>query len=297
MVVVYRGTVESIARDLDENGPRLQRAYEETLGLGYARTLQSAANRLLVPEAFFDDPKAFNALTASTELRTESTSPSRFHVALIVKAKNGGLASKIRSAPAFYVSHGSFSHSGTSRVTNRIAASYLHEFNHFAYYALQGVPIEAFAPFINPERVTLDTLPDFIMQREMAGHSHEEVLELARSNVLGALIHDLYEKATRVLDSCILGYIGISTALEWRHQPREMLVFEGVKGRYLFPSPLGDPFRVEDDRELIQQFIQWQQFVRPNIMGVRAENRDFNRLIELTGKCKFSRVPLPELLK
>ena len=268
MVIIYNGGVEWLQRELAATQEVLDLRYAEILG-ARASVVEAEARRLLSAKAFVDMPdeysSRFGGNAGSNELVLGIIGDKRLQ-------DNGTMRSReLTTVPFMYVSEEGFRLSETARFTDKIVASYVHEFNHFVGYVLQNVPFyvvkAVLAEHVMGDVWDFDRFIDDMDERKVTRDWH------ARWAV-GAMCEqaeEFYEKVNRILDRAVLSAIGIDVSLEWRGQKRtyaELQMNNGQKVRYAVG---GDPFIGLSDTQVIEKYLAWQDTFQP--MGVQFIDR------------------------
>jgi hypothetical protein len=266
MVFVYRGKVERLAKEVDEFRDAINLRYAEILGKERYKKLEETAHRVLTPEVFFESIEDINKeYGVKIPLRT----PSKFLFGTTINPAlydNGIIKdSRAQVGVGFYVSEESFKHSGASKFTDRIIATYVHEFNHFATFVLQKAPIHLAEVFMT-NKTGLVREPDqvikFVDKLSLdAELSREEKMKRLCLGMTAYAIHNSFELANQIMDNSVLQAIGIRKELPWRHKEREYGPLLVHDPRLTLMVPLsGDPFKDMPDQEAINRFIEWEKY-------------------------------------
>jgi hypothetical protein len=273
MAIVYHGKVDSLKTELAKAKPYLDERYREVLGEGRIQRLRMATERLLREDSFFDDYRRV-AHVFSTNLGLNvnfgENAPNKFLMVYSYEPDKHDRfkPKKIGTAPAIYVSD-----IGTKVSSSKnILHSYVHEFNHFIWYALQRVPIYLANCMISQT---------FQLGQESYGTAGawlngivEKLKETTQFNKIeperlmnqmfvatyAFVLNEHYEKSNALLDRMILGSIGVEVELEWRHQPRKYIGVPITLGFSVgFPID-GDPYGDLSDQEVIDHAIGWEKY-------------------------------------
>jgi hypothetical protein len=301
MPIGYRGKVQSLQRELAEARPRLEERYHKVLGGQNAEKLLRVFNKVFEDGSFFDSPTAMNERLGTKF--TDST-PNKFlfmaHDADLKLFWDGAPSElKIRTSAGIYTSELGLQRSDYKN----ILYSYVHEFNHFVWYALQKVPIylvtNVWEKIMKPETPmsqsnTTGEWVNSLMDSAFSGPNHMQSVEamLAAANIRA--IHEHLEKSNRILDKMILKGIGVDIRLEWRHKEREVAMFQhpaAINIRFGLPIG-GDPFDKYNDAEVIERVLDWENHWQANASTPKAEE-----LLQRLKRAKILRIPFSELAR
>ncbi len=273
MVFVYRGRVERLAREVEEVRDVVNEKYLELFGEERYKKLEEAVEKLLIPEIFFDDVKDIerffggkysttrpSALLNGTDVRPELYDNGR------IKDNKGSVG------VGFYVSEESFKRSGAFNFTDRIVATYIHEFIG-SMKKIQDVARLG-------EKLSLD-----------AQLSREEKTKRICMGGTSYCINDIFERANNILDKAVMGSIGIDMDLTWRNKKREYCPIQIHDPYIMLICPVGgDPFQGLTDQEAIDRFIAWEKYQRPIMKIPYVEH-----LMDSLSGLQIERLTLPEL--
>ena len=281
MAFVYRGNLLSLQAEVTDVADAVNAKYREILGDVRYEKLEEVSQRLLTPEAFYDN---FNDIERDLGKKVNGTnkmmviSPTEFKF-----KKDGNLKNKkIRTSVAFYISKEGFEKSGSSQFTQRQVASYIHEFDHFIAYTLQQTPLYI-ANQILQEGMNQE-LQDSIPERERI-NTNVAMLQMSQ------ILMDMHEKANRILDKMVLSSIGIDVTLPWRGKEKTYGLMRFPTGVAMLPTG-GDPFNKWSDQEAIEKYLDWKKFLNFNSNQPYVKN-----VLESVREVRVSRVPLAELLQ
>ena len=296
MVIVYYGRLEQLTKELEETRDTLNHRYIKILGQERANKVTDTAKRILGPESFFETT---NVLNSYLGYKLPPNTPNKMglftRASLELDSRDRLKDRKIRTSIGFYISENGFQYGSSSKFTERMIASYVHEFNHFVYYALQRVPLELVS-FILFDKIQARKQPidigDYVAQIEEVDLPHEEIFKRLGFAAFSQVLHDSLEQATRVLDKMILESIGINVPLEWRGMERLYQDIQLPTGQILRTGVGGDPFKNLEDKEIIEQLLEWEKYLNPVTRVSSVHN-----LVESLKGIKVSRVPLQELFK
>lgn len=307
MVIIYLGKVENVRQDLAKEQDRLNQRYIEVLGEEKAKRVKDIANRILTPESFMDTREAYIPLYGKP---LPENAPCNFSMAALSDLEvrlNGEIKErKVKTSPLFHISDEAFRHSGYSKVTDRILATYIHEYNHFIFYALQNPPVFVANYFLynhlKPRKKPFD-LEDYAQQlreEEISGQEKMKKLVIASH---ASLIEDAYEQATRVLDKSILEGVGIDISLPWRGMPRSFKPIQLPTGQIMATGCGGDMYRGLDDKEVIKRFIEWNQYFNQQSAAIKGgvfvrnpeEGQYVTNLVNSLRELKVSRMSIQDL--
>lgn len=296
MVIVYYGGIASLARELREVEPVLNQRYGELLGAERSARVREVATRTLRSSSFFDRAEAVRKRLgipfADEECNKLSIATAH---ELNLDANGNPTERKVSTAPIFYISEEGFRHSHSADFTERPVASYIHEFDHFVWYALQRVPLYTVNLFlikalesrsnpINPTEYMTQLMEFDLQPREKARKMY-----FAQA---AHLLTEMYEKANRILDRAVMESIGITVPIPWRGEPRQYMQIAVSTGQVLIFPFGGDPFKTLEDREVIERVLRWEHTANLQISDPWLVN-----LIEGVKNLRVSRVSLDELIQ
>jgi hypothetical protein len=279
MVIVYHGTVESIKDDLASVQSVLDERYMEVLGRDRCEKVKDTVARTLDENSYANSKEEYRN-KFGVEIRDDA--PFRFGIGtaspLKVNKEGNIKESKVGTAPLFYGSDEAFKHSGYSKITDRPLASFIHEFNHFVFYALQQPPLYLANAFIRNFLGTHTNKPYSIIDSFGKIASDKSDLETKLKILFVAsnaqLMQEFYENSTKILDSQIMSGIGIDVPLPWRGQERQYLTIQLPDGPMVGFGAGGDCFKGFNDMEIINKFIDW-----PNFLSQKIEAYNSNGLV------------------
>jgi hypothetical protein len=295
MAIVYHGELPDLRREVARLKPVLDARYREILGDRRAAHLAREADRLLGPKSFYDSPKTWNRLVGD---RLKDTDSNKLMIACIGDfkvAKDGTVTTdKIKTSPAFYISDNGFNASASSDFTERPIASYVHEYNHFATYALQQFPLYLASIAIN-DHLKINTHPINIVQyaRQLleSDLSTRELSARVSLAIFSNSLTDFYERSNRVLDKLVLESIDINTPLDWRNQPRGFNT-ERVGPLLVQTNLYGDPFFGSSDQEVVDHTIKWEKYFTPTMTIPKVV-----KFLESIKSLSVGRIPIEKILK
>jgi hypothetical protein len=292
MAFVYRGNLPELKQEVAEVTDVVNATYKRILGNQRYAKLELVSQRILTPEAFYDDVDDVerdigHQVQDSNKMLILSPSELKFR-------SNGELKNKkIRTSVAFYISEEGFKKTGSAKFTNRPVASYIHEFDHFVSYALQRTPLYIanliLQESLEPEKKS--DLTGYINAMMEAGISPSQIKENMVTLQVLKTYTDIHEKANRILDKMVLAEIGITVPLHWRHQEKSYGILPTPTGAMMFPTG-GDPFRGSSDQEAFESYLDWENRAR-----FTASMPKIQRVIDSVRNIRISRVPLVELLR
>lgn len=308
MVIVYHGKVESLKQDLAKEQARLNQRYVEVLGEERAKKVEDIASRVLTSESFIDTREAYKR---TYDYDLAENAPCKFGVAslsdLEVRADGHIKERKVGTSPFFYISEEAFKHSSYSKVTDRLLATFIHEYNHFIFYALQNPPVFVANYFmynhLKPRKRPFD-LEDFAQQLKDEGVPQQEQIKKIMMASQASLIEEAYEQATRILDKSILGSIDIHVSLSWRNMPRGMIPTCLPTGQIIATGYGGDMFSGLLDSEVIRRYIEWNQYFSQRLVSSKGggvfvrnpeEGQYITNLIDSLRELKVSRMPVQDI--
>jgi hypothetical protein len=297
MAIVYHGKQKSILDDLAQVQPVLAQAYRTVLGVDRYAKLEEVAGRVLNEQSYFENPAEVQvALGGKTGKLFTDKSPNRMIFLSTTPDKplapDGSVQfNKLRTAVAFYISDQAFANSGY-KYTERPLASYIHEFNHFVWYALQDVPMNvvmlALDEALQPYGRADNPLSSFeaIYNAQLDPMKERQKIAVAGRAVA---LRNLFERSNNILDNLIMREIGVKVDLSWRKTPRTYLPFPMQTGVAAIPLE-GDQFAELSDEEVIERGLRWQD----HLGGERDPY--FACMISSLTQIKVSRVSLDQFL-
>lgn len=294
MGIVYLGKVEKLAEEVEKHKKRINEAYYEFLGQEMYEKLERVAAKVLTPRSFFNTVDELNEYLGE---KLPASSSNKLSLACVSDAKmqkNGSVKrAKFWMAPGFYISEEGFKHSGSADYSDNILASYIHEFDHFVWFACQKAPAYLLevvvADELNPRLLPLN-LNDYAEQLFQEAWPKDELLRRLKLAIISTSFNENHEKATRILDKNVLNRLGISTRLGWRHVKRQYSPIFLPNGAIAMYPTGGDPFAGETDQSLINMFLDWERSMNP----VQAEEFHMN-LFGSIKNLKVRKVSLEEL--
>jgi len=296
MAFKYLGKLESLGKEVAEAQEAINARYREILGEEQYRKLEDASRRLLTPSSFFDNVHDVKSRLGGILPEDTSNKMILATIADTTVNESGVIkVPKIRTAPAFYISDKGFENSGTAGFTEKPIASYVHEFDHFVWYALQRVPLYLAQGFISdkakPKNTTM-SVPEFMIQlMQEYPLANEEALDRLIIYSFANSIREIFEKSNRILDKQVLSSIGVDVPLSWRDQPREYQYVPTQIGMLGLPIG-GDPFTDLDDQEVIRRAINWPDHLNPFAHREYSDN-----VLKSIQSVKVTRLPLDEIIK
>lgn len=298
MVLIYGGNVKSLEEQVNEYRDRINQRYREILGDRYYQRLQRESERLLVPECFFDSIDELNRISQEN-LPRETPSKLLFLSDANLKPDDNGRIKKrnVNGSYGFYINDESFTHSGSSQITDKIIASYIHEYNHFVYGVLQRVPLylarTTMISELSGKPVLLEDLPGIVDSIQYSPMPYQDKKNKIFLALNAYSMNDIWEKSTRILDKLILERIGINVAIPWRGKERKYGGKHLDEINMIIAIPLeGDPHKGLYDREVIRRIIEWEKYLNPVMRNEFVDNF-YNSLKELSVRL----MPLPELIE
>lgn len=298
MVIVYHGNVASVKEELARVQPTLHARYVEILGPERARKVEELAQRVLLPSSFFD---SLEIIQERLKKPFDSNEPNKmllFSSSDLTMDVSGKIPpQKVQTTIAFYISETGFEHSGTAEFSESRLASYVHEFDHFIWYALQKVPHYLMKFFVNrhlefPAPGTrIDGYMGQLMQQDLPLTEKDRRFKLA---LFHRTLTEMYEASNRVLDKLVLESIGVEVPLPWRGKERSYIHMHNPfrEGQVLAIPDGGDMFRNLSDREVIEVALDWENCLKQKMYEPHIQN-----LIDSTKGLRVSRISLDEMLR
>jgi hypothetical protein len=304
MVFVYHGKDSELAKEVAEARETINARYLEVLGEKDYAKLQRTVNRLLSPECYFDSVEEVNSVLGEN-IQLSASNKMLLGIAddygdVLKLDRDGRIKVKsLETAIGFYISPEGFRNSGSARFTDRPIASYVHEFDHFVWYALQKVPLY-FAELMLADSLKLKEKGEShssgsldlsnVMPKKEEGLSTRERVQRLALGMYTKTLHETYEKSNKILDRMVLESIDIDVPLDWRHKEREY-EFVPLPTRQVLGVPIGgDPFKELSDEEAVERVINWGDHF--NLM---LDDPYLNNLIESLKGITVSKVPLQDL--
>ena len=299
MALIYKGTVDSLVQQVGKYKDRINERYQQVLGDENYKKLESIAQRVLVPESFFN---TYEELQRFTRENIPIETPSKFMIltdsSLTVDESGKIKEKKARAGFGFYINEESFKYSGSSHISEKIIASYIHEFDHFVYGALQKTPMYLVRNTIVKQLgygpVQLENLNEYLFKIE----KEKSPLEIRKNKGILAIqsyiMEEMWENSTRILDKLILESIGITVSLPFRNKERRygMNYFEGLNSIIQIPLE-GDLFRGLGDNEVVHRVIKWDEYM--NLIGTCAKRDYLINFWESLKQIQFEVDSIPEI--
>lgn len=247
-VIVYHGNLEHLREDLEGARETLNQRYIEILGPERAAIVADHADRLLLPTSFFDSPAAVQERTGASLGGDVVNKMLLFYPPGIKIRSNGRVKTKrVKTAAGFLISDEGFEHSHSASFTERPLASYVHEYDHFVWYALQRPPIYFVKMMLEEQR-----------QKISPATTQGKKVRMALGMTIG-VITDLFEKGNRVLDKMVLEAIDVDVPLPWRGKPKQYAqAYDSETHAVYMRVSGGDPFLGLSDQEAVECMINWQ---------------------------------------
>jgi hypothetical protein len=268
MVLVYHGTVPRLIEEAKEYEGRLNARYLEILGKDRYARLDRLVDKFLTPDCFFNSKKEFGRMfgedisggNSSKLIFITDVSPNRTSTGRL-KVKQA------KVAYGFYVNEDSFRNSGSANMTDKIIATYVHEFDHFALSILQNPPLPLALPILIDNLGRMEDQNDVFGLASKLGRLDMPISKKVEQMTFGISAYcltDVWESATRILDKMVLESIGIEVPLEWRGKRRIRKEFRipGVPTRFSIPSG-GDPFLGHNDQGIVDMILKWPDYFSP----------------------------------
>ncbi|HJO15160.1 MAG TPA: hypothetical protein QGG70_03860 [Candidatus Pacearchaeota archaeon] len=298
MVPTYKGNVESLVKQFEEYKDTLDKRYREVLGDKCYEDLRRKSERVLVPECFFDTAEDYKkslggTLPENTPSKLLMLTDSEFSLDREGKIKE----ENARISMGFYINDNSFKFSGSSSMTDKIIASFIHEYDHFVYGALQKRPLylvrNALMDELGETPFDLESLTKFVLKTEKEDRDETEKRKRLSIATNAYVMNGMWEDSTRILDKQILENIGIDVPLPFRGKKREYGMHT-LKDPYItLAIPLGgDQFLGLEDKEVVHRVINWEEYM--NQMG---DNPFLDNFYDSLKNLNFNLMSLPELKK
>ena len=300
MAIVYHGRIKELSEDLESVKPILDARYEEILGKEKARKLNEVSDKVLSPACFFDTAEDFYK-GLGEKLPENSCNRMIFGSSGAAGIHSNGKinGSKLKTTVAFYISENGFNNSGSSEFTERHLASYVHEFDHFVWYALHKTPIYLMSNFLMEAQEPMPKNPS-----DLDGYVKDMIEAKVDANKMGLNLNlsvirsvfiETYEKANRILDKLVLESIGINVPLPWRNTKSSPHFIESPSGLCIVMRG-GDQFRTFSDQEAIEKFLDWEDnlgriFAKGTGPSIDFIRKLYSSLISL----EVDRIPLEEI--
>lgn len=292
MVFKYLGRLENLKKEVAEAQDAINGKYRDIFGQEQYNRLQEMSDRLIIPATFFDNPRQVKEYFFE-DIPENASNKMLLATSCASLDDSGRLKDqKIRTSFAFYISDRGFQESGSKTFTDRPIASYVHEFDHFAWYALQKVPFYLARGLLlskaKPDNQGYTPL-EFVEQITKEGYS-PDIKDRIVAHSFAYMLNDLFEASNRILDKQVLSSIGIKVALPWRGKEREYGYVPMPTGVIAYPTG-GDPFKDLDDKEVVRRTLNWQDYFNNRAKTLFLENM----LASLKG-IKVTRVPLDTMI-
>jgi len=295
MAFKYLGAWKELAREVEKHKDAINARYREVLGEDNYKKLDEASKRLLTPKSFFDNAEKWEARFKQT---LPENAPNNMTLAgtggtILEIGDDGSLVDKkIRTAVTFYISEEGFRNSGSAQFTDKPIASYVHEFDHFATYVLQKVPLYLANMALFGKAKPSNTSAGLVAFLEEL-KEEPETLKRKQRAILGLqafTLQDMYEHGNKILDKQILDAIGIPVDLPWRGRQKEFDYFP-ISPDLMLTFPIsGDSFRKCDDREAVHAFLEWE-----NTLQSSLHLPYYGNFLDSLADLRVSRVPIDEI--
>jgi hypothetical protein len=307
MALIYRGNVEKLAEEAENAKDSIDQRYLEILGQKRYEKLERTANRVLTPESFFNSPEEYHAFFGGRPIPADSPSKLIFTSKVDPRTNKKGrlLSNQAKVGYGFYVSEDSFTHSGSSRVTDNILASYVHEFDHFVLSALQRTPLYLAGVILSEDTGSVENQSHLVNLARRLQREDLLVDEKVRQMTLASstyALYDIWENSTRILDKMVLDSVGIDIPLDWRGTERKYGVWGIPQIPKGFAVPVsGDPFRGLEDQEVMDRILDWQNHFQPtnrisyienlydSLKNLNVQTLSVNELVKQSKKPKRNR--------
>ncbi|MBI2675566.1 MAG: hypothetical protein HYX24_03850 [Candidatus Aenigmarchaeota archaeon] len=149
--MLYKGKNQKLAAEIVAHQEKLERVYERFLGRDLYRKLVSMEKQILVPEAFADSLEEFDKGISVNRASVGTPEDNKFRVRVSYMADisledNGRIICKPNSvlntsSGIIITEKGVEIYSSVHPNTPSYLAPYIHEYSHFATYALQESPV------------------------------------------------------------------------------------------------------------------------------------------------------------
>lgn len=296
MGIVYHGSVEQVHQDLARFQDQFNAVYKEVLGEHRYNIVAQANDRLLSSEVYFDDPKVASNVLGDNLF--DERAPCRMTLAttssLALKRDGSFAGAKIRTAPTFYISEHAFQNSDSRRFTDRVIASYVHEYNHYVFYVLTERPLFLVKLAIDTELRNQPTLEEIAQAKvnPLDKSQRERLYTAIALHMYSRSLVEAYEKSNTVLDKLVLGAAGFDVPNERRGKPRgyHTQMLHNLRAK-IAVGYTGDPFQGFSDREIVERMLRWDEYMRPSFTTSFIDN-----LVDSIKEVKVSRVSFRELL-
>lgn len=297
MAIVYHGKVDSLKRELDKAKPYLDKRYVEILGVERIQKLKETSERILTEESFFNSTEELNGRLKQNVPWNTSNKFILLHDGDVANTKDKFKPRKIKTAPAIYVSDIGTQNSAYKNILH----SYVHEWNHFIWYALQRVPL-----------YLADMMIDYTFgfQNSHSGYdkvakvqnraiamlsegtlSRQEAINIVTVASYSSVRHEHVENSNRLFDKMVLNSIGVDIELEWRYKDRRYAAMAVPSFGLAIPIG-GDPYKNLSDQQVIDRVIDWE-----NYHTLISQTDYIRRFMEMLRKTKVSRLSLKEIEK
>ncbi len=265
MSFIYHGNIPEITKEVTQAKDTIDRKYREIFGDALTDQLSQVATRVLSTDSFYDNPSQVHQnlgqrLSEDASNKMIFLSNGNYEIGKDGKVKD----KKVQTSVAFYISSAAFKHSASADFTERQIASYVHEYDHFVWFALQKVPFYLPKSYLqsaqSPNQGQQD-LADYLIQMKEANLDPRIISRNMTLSFTFNNLRETSEKANRILDKLILESIGIEVPLDWRGENRNYSTIPLPTGALQYAHG-GDPFKGVSDTEAIRRFLDWQQYLR-----------------------------------
>jgi hypothetical protein len=272
----YHGEVSELTEALEENRERMVMAYRKVLGAELFAILETADAQLLGPASF----QSLNELAAFTRNSSGETTPgaNKFFVAISgegdTKFDGDGhfKRDRIEAAPGFVFRQIGFegSRSRYKKWISPYLAPYIHEYDHFAIFAIQERPIIA-AVTMMAGNFRVPRLPLCLEDIEgiaIIQRTRAEKIMAAQLLTWAYSFQEFYELCTRILDREIFLEMGCGVPKSYFEvEPKVLMPVPMPKIETMAVVAVGDSLfgystqrRLDTLRDWVRRFNSRSQF-------------------------------------
>jgi hypothetical protein len=300
MLFKYYGEIEGLKKEIIQHATKLEKIYLELLGANNFSRLSEISEKIL-------NEKSFISLEEVMEYTLGKPSSLSNKIATEIKEKvkvgrNGKIVGKreINTCVFFIFHEAGFEKSAYDKAgLPKYLTSYLHEFNHYLFYALQENPIPV-AMSILHSQIPTEYIPLKIGKILEELMSSSEKLERKQHILILAFtylgLEDLFEGTTRLLDAYVLEKLGYNVSKYPLPGPKRYngIFIKPLKIKFVIGT--GDPLYGMDLPSRLNILLNWTG----NLKFAPGELSDYQKFqknfINSFSQLKIHKIPFKEIL-
>ncbi len=263
-MLVYKGNIIKLQRAVQEHQKRAQKAYGEVFGTKKARLLEQLAGDLLDERSF---PDLVQSEGGTNHLAVGTLPYTDFRIDV-----DGSFRAGMICVTAFF----KISEEGlkNSKTQPPYIGSFIHEFNHFAAFALARKPSIVYSSLLASEcaGVHLGSTIEVMkylkkIATETTAENRDDQARKVRLVCNAYMCWNVEEKIARLIDYLVFNKMGYRVdAPDWLGQKKKY-------GRISIAPPLamiiqipvgGDPFLElnKKPKDMVTDILEWQKYIR-----------------------------------